>query len=288
MFQIVTDACCDLPAEVMEKANVACIPMILELEGKEYIDDAGKTFDHAWFLEKLKENAEPATTQINVGRYMEFFRPFLTSGIPTLYLGFTSGMSGSYSSSLQAVELLKEEFPEATLVSLDTKAASLGQGMLVMEAVRLRDEGKTMDEVIKWISTYKLHLRSWVTVNDLKQLVHGGRISKTTATVGGLLSIKPIINVDQEGSLQNIDKVRGRKKAIQKIIAETEQDLDLSISRCFYIAHSGDDEVVSEICQYLESTYPDVPVYCYPLGPTISSHTGYGCIAMFSMGKNER
>ncbi|HIY58548.1 MAG TPA: DegV family protein [Candidatus Tetragenococcus pullicola] len=288
MFQIVTDACCDLPAEVMEKANVDCIPMILELEGKEYSDDSGKSFDYDWFLDKLKENAEPKTTQINVGRFIEFFRSYLEKKIPVLYLGFTSGMSGSYSSSLQAVEILKEEFPDATLVSLDTKAASLGQGMLVMEAVRLRDEGKSMEEIIAWMTQYKMHLRSWVTVNDLKQLVHGGRISKTSATVGGLLSIKPIITVDRPGSLQNVDKIRGRKKSIQKIIEETQKELDLSISNCFYIAHSGDDEVVETIVDHFKKTYPKTPVYTYSLGPTIASHTGYGCIALFSMGKKER
>lgn len=288
MFQIITDACCDLPAKVLDQANVDYIPMFLDLEGKEYIDDLGQTFDYAWFLECLKENKQPTTSQINVGRYMEFFRPYAEKGIPVLYVGFSSGLSGSYSSSLQAIELLKEEYPAAEIYSVDTQAASLGEGMLVMETVALRDAGKSITEIVEWLETNKRHLRSWVTVNDLKQLERGGRISKAAAAIGGLLNVKPIIHIDTEGKLQNVDKIRGRNKAIQKLVTETETDIDLSIVNALYVAHSGDDEIVEKLVAQLEEKYPETPVNRFPLGPTIASHTGYGCIALFSMGRSER
>lgn len=288
MFQLLTDACCDLPAKVLDEVNVAYIPMMIDLEGKEYLDDLGQTFDYPWFLERLKENQQPTTSQINIGRYMEYFRPYVEKGIPVVYVAFSSGLSGSYSSSLQAVELLKEEYPEAEIYCVDTKAASLGEGMLVMQAATLQKEGKTALETVEWLETYKGHLRSWVTVNDLKHLERGGRISKTAAAIGSLLTVKPIINVDAEGKLQNVEKVRGRHKAIQKIINETKTDIDLGLVNHLYIAHSGDDEVVINLVEELKTIYPETPVTRFPLGPTIASHTGYGCIALFSMGTKER
>jgi EDD domain protein, DegV family len=288
MFQIITDACCDLPADVLDKEKIAYIPMVLELEGKEYIDDLGQTFDYQWFLEVLKENKQPATTQINVGQYAEWFRPYVEQGIPLLYVGFSSGLSGSYNSSLQAVALLKEEYEHVDIYCVDTKNASLGTGMLVMQAAALQKAGKTIQETVAWLEQYKMHLRSWVTVNDLKHLERGGRISKAAAAFGSLLSVKPIIYVDTEGHLENVDKVRGRNKAIHKIVAETTNDLDLSLINHFYVAHSGDDEVVTKVVKQLQEAYPETPISQFPLGPTIASHTGYGCIALFSMGQQPR
>ncbi|KAF1304039.1 DegV family protein [Enterococcus saccharolyticus] len=288
MFQLITDACCDLPATVLDQEKVAYIPMMLDLDGKEYVDDLGQTFDYSWFLEQLKQNKQPTTSQINVGRFMEHFRPYAEKGIPLLYIGFSSGLSGSYNSSLQAVDLLKEEYPEAMIHCVDTKAASLGVGMLVMHAAAMQQAGKSLDEIVAWLETYQSHLRSWVTVDDLKHLERGGRISKAAAVMGGLLNVKPIIHVDAEGRLQNVDKVRGRNKAIQKIIQETQNDIDLSILNHLYIAHTGDDATVAKVATQLQELYPDTPITQFPLGPTIASHTGYGCIALFSMGTKER
>jgi len=288
MFQIVTDACCDLPAKVLAHYKIVSCPMFFELEGQEYKDDSGETLDYSWFLTKIKENVEAKTTQINVGKYMELFRPYAQKNIPVLYVAFSSGLSGSYASSLLAIDLLKEEYPDFSIISLDTKAASLGEGMLVLEAARLRDEKKSLVEVVQWLEHYKMHLRSWVTVNDLKQLIHGGRISKTQAALGGLLSIKPIINVDREGKLQNVDKVRSRKKALNYLLDKTAEGIDLSISNQLYLAHSGDDEIAEKMVAELKKQHPKAVVSSYVLGPTIASHTGYGCIAVFSMGKQAR
>lgn len=284
MFQIITDACCDLPADLLDKYKVAYIPMFVELDGKEYTDDLGKTFDDAWFLDQLKENKHPNTSQINVGRYMEFLEPYAKKSIPVLYVGFSSGLSGSYESSLNAIKLLKEKYPDFEVNSFDTKTASLGQGMFVMEASRLQKEGKTLKETVEWLDKYKTFLRSWFTVDDLKHLVHGGRVSKAQAAIGGLLNIKPILNVDEKGRLQSVDKVHGRKKALQRMVDETVTGVDLSIVPRFYVAYSGDEKALNKVIQQLEQQYPKTPITYYPLGPTISSHTGYGCIAVFSMG----
>ena len=146
MYQIVTDSCCDLPYQVLQAAKVDYLSMKIQLDEEELVDDLGKTFNYDHYMEQLRNGATPTTSQINVGQYLEFFRPYVEQNIPILYVAFSSALSGSYSSALQAVELLKEEYPDPQVKVFDTKAASVGEGLLVLEAVRLKNEGKTLEE----------------------------------------------------------------------------------------------------------------------------------------------
>ncbi|MDA3974301.1 DegV family protein [Enterococcus thailandicus] len=284
MYQIVTDSCCDLPYQVLEEINVDFLSMKIQLNGEELIDDLGKTFDYEKYMNELKGEAMPTTSQINVGGYLEFFRSYVEKKIPVLYVAFSSSMSGSYSSAMQAVELLKEECENPEIYVFDTKAASVGEGLLVLAAARLKEEGKPLEEVLEWLNNNYLKVRSWVTVDDLKHLERGGRISKTSATLGSILSVKPIITVDEAGRLTNVDKVRGRNKSIQKIVDETIQSIVAPLEQTIYIAYAGDLESAEKAKKQLEEKIQVKNIVLYPLGPTIASHTGYGCIAIFSMG----
>lgn len=284
MYQIVTDSCCDLPYEVLEELDVTFLPMMVNLDGKELLDDLGKTFDYEVFIGELKEGAQPTTSQINVGRYVEFFRPYVEQNIPVLYIAFSSTMSGSYSSALQAVAILAEEYEEPDIHVFDTKGASVGEGLLVLAAARLQKDGETLASNLKWLEDNYLNVRSWVTVDDLKHLERGGRISKTSAALGSLLSVKPIITVDEEGRLQNVDKIRGRNKSLQKIVDETVASIVSPLDQYIYIAYAGDVEAAEKAKELLEQKIQAKGIIIYPLGPTISSHTGYGCVAIFSMG----
>ncbi|MBO0431073.1 DegV family protein [Enterococcus sp. DIV0660C] len=284
MYQIVTDSCCDLPYQVLKEINVDFLSMKIQLNGEELIDDLGKTFDYEKYMNELKGEAMPTTSQINVGGYLEFFRSYVEKKIPVLYVAFSSAMSGSYSSAMQAVELLKEEYENPEIYVFDTKAASIGEGLLVLAAARLKEEGKPLEEVLEWLKNNYLKVRSWVTVDDLKHLERGGRISKTSATLGSILSVKPIITVDEAGRLTNVDKVRGRNKSIQKIVDETIQSIVAPLEQTIYIAYAGDLESAEKAKKQLEEKIQVKNIVLYPLGPTIASHTGYGCIAIFSMG----
>ncbi|MBO0482236.1 DegV family protein [Candidatus Enterococcus courvalinii] len=284
MYQIVTDSCCDLPYQVLKEINVDFLSMKIQLNGEELIDDLGKTFDYEKYMNELKGEAMPTTSQINVGGYFEFFRSYVEKKIPVLYVAFSSSMSGSYSSAMQAVELLKEEYENPEIYVFDTKAASIGEGLLVLAAARLKEEGKSLEEVLEWLKNNYLKVHSWVTVDDLKHLERGGRISKTSATLGSILSVKPIITVDEEGRLTNVDKVRGRNKSIQKIVDETIQSIVAPLEQTIYIAYAGDLESAEKAKKQLEEKIQVKNIVLYPLGPTIASHTGYGCIAIFSMG----
>lgn len=284
-YQLVTDSCCDLPYTYLKEKDVPFISMSIQIDGKEYIDDLGKTFNYEAFLQEIKNGSMPTTSQVNVGRYSEFFRTFVEQGIPVVYLAFSSGLSGSYQSAVQAVALLKEEYEAVEIYVIDTKAASLGQGMLVREAIRLKEAGHSVAEVVAFIEDKKMTVHSWVTVDDLKHLERGGRISKTAAAIGGLINIKPIIRVDVEGKLQAVGKARGRNKALSKVAAETVQGLVNPTEQTLLIAYAGTKEDAEKVQEMILKDSPVKDILLYPLGPTITSHTGYGCIAVFSFGK---
>ena len=191
-------------------------------------------------MNQLKNGAMPTTSQINVGRYLEFFRSYAEKQIPVLYVAFSSGLSGSYSSALQAVELLKEEYEDPEIYVFDTKAASIGEGLLVLEAARLKKEGKSIEETLEWLEKNYLKVHSWVTVDDLKYL--------------------------------------------ERIVNETVKTIVAPLDQIVYVAYAGDLESAEKAKRLLEEQIKMKDVKLYPLGPTIASHTGYGCIAIFSMG----
>jgi DegV family protein with EDD domain len=285
MYQIVTDSCCDLPYTYLKAENVPFVSMTIDLDGEELVDDLGESFDYVSFLEKIKAGSMPTTSQINVGRYCEFFRPFVEQGTPVIYLAFSSGLSGSYQSAVQAVSLLREEYSAVEIYVIDTKAASLGQGLLVREAVRLKKEGHSLADVVAYIEEKKMHVHSWVTVDDLQYLERGGRISKSAAAIGGLMNIKPIIRMDELGKLQAVGKARGRKKALLKVASETVAGITEPLEQTLLIAYAGAQADAEKVKELIEKQRQVADILLYPLGPTITCHTGYGCIAVFSFGK---
>lgn len=281
-----TDSCCDLPYTYLTENDVAFISMTVNLNGRDFIDDAGQSFDYDWFLNEINQGALPTTSQVNVGRYVEFFRPIVERNTPILYLAFSSGLSGSYQSAVQAVAILKEEYPDAQIHVIDTKAASLGQGLLVYEAIQLRNQSKTLTESLLWLEENKIKVRSRVTVNDLAHLERGGRISKAAATLGGLMNVKPIILMDEQGCLKNIGKVRGRGKSLKKVVDDTVQGMINPSEQTVFIAYAGDLASAEKVKQMINEQIKVKEILIYPLGPTITSHTGDGCIAVFSMGNS--
>lgn len=284
MYQLLTDSCCDIPYQILQENHVDFISMYVNINGQEFADDLGETFKIADFYQEIKNGAMPTTSQVNVGRYVEFFRKYAEAKTPVLYLCFTSGMSGSYQSALQAVAILKEEIPEAEIHVFDTLAASGGQGLMVYEAAQKQQAGVSLPELLAWLTDNHLNYQHWVTVDDLNHLQRGGRISKTSAAIGGLLHVKPIIDVDREGKLRTLEKIRGRKKALQfladKIVATTKNPSQQSI----FITNSAATEDAEYVKDLIEAKLSVKEVRIFPLGTTIASHTGLGCIAVFTRG----
>lgn len=283
-FDLLVDSCCDLPLSYLKEEDVQLVSMIINLNHKEYIDDLGKTFDYNWFMEQLKSGEMPSTSQINIGTYSEVFKQYINSDKPLLYIAFSSELSGSQRNAFSALRLLEEDNESVHVHIVDSKAACLGEGLLVKEVVNQRNQGKSLEEVLAWLDEAINKVHSWVTVNDLNHLERGGRISKASAAVGSLVKIKPIINVDSTGKLVSVGKTRGRKKALEKIVNETKRTILNSEEQTLLIACAGDLEAGEYVKKLIEETIPVKGVELLPMGPTIASHTGYGAIAIFSFG----
>lgn len=283
-FDLLVDSCCDLPFDYLKQNNVQLVSMIINLNHKEYIDDLGKKFDYNWFMEQLKAEEMPSTSQINIGTYSEAFSHYINADKPLLYVAFSSELSGSQRNAYSALRLLEEDNDSVSVTIVDSKAASLAEGLLVKEVIKQRNAGKSLEEVLEWLDENINRVHSWVTVNDLNHLERGGRISKTSAAIGSLVKIKPIINIDTTGKLVNVGKTRGRKKSIEKIVSETKRTIISSEDQTILVAYAGDLEAGEYTKRLIEETIPVKAVELLPMGPTISSHTGYGAIAIFSFG----
>lgn len=283
-FDLLVDSCCDLPFDYLEQNNVQLVSMIINLNHKEYIDDLGKKFDYNWFMEQLKAEAMPSTSQINIGTYSDVFSQYINAEKPLLYVAFSSELSGSQRNAHSALRLLEEDNDSVSVTVVDSKAASLAEGILIKEVIKQRNEGKSLEEVLAWLDENINRVHAWVTVNDLNHLERGGRISKTSAAIGSLVKIKPIINIDETGKLVNVGKTRGRKKSLDKIVSETKRTILNSEEQTILIAYAGDLEAAEYTKQLIEETIPVKAVELLPMGPTIASHTGYGAIAIFSFG----
>lgn len=283
-YQLITDSCSDLPLDFVDRFNLDIVNFTINMGGDELKDDMGKTFDKDAFFNRLKEGETASTSQVNVHTYFETFKQYAEKKIPLVYLAFSSGLSGSYNSAMQAKEMLTEEYGEVDLTIIDTKAASLGEGLLVYEAALRKEQGFSKEELIQWVEDNKLNFHSWVTVDDIKHLQRGGRISATAATVGSLLNVKPVIVMNDQGKLIPVAKVRGRKKSIHHLVEQTVKGVKDVENHPIFIGHVGVPEEAEYIkAQLLEKINPkEIVVSSY--GPTVAAHTGFGSLAVFSYG----
>ncbi|GEK88034.1 EDD domain protein, DegV family [Alkalibacterium putridalgicola] len=283
-YQIITDSCSDLPLELVERYNLAIVNFTIRIGDEELADDMGEKFDKEDFFQRLKEGETASTSQVNVHSYLEKFKHYIEQGMPVLYLAFSSALSGSFNSAVQAKRMLEEEFGEVDIDIIDTKAASLGQGLLVYEAVQKQEEGYTKEELIDWVEENKLNYHSWVTVDDIKHLHRGGRISSTAATVGSLLHVKPILIMDPEGRLVPATKLRGRKKSLNYLVEQTIKGVNDPENHSIFIGHVGVQEEAELIRDKILERVSPKEMIVSSYGPTVAAHTGFGSIAVFSYG----
>ena len=282
-YKIITDSGSDLPADMLASLDLTLVPLTLNFRGQTLDDSV--TDDIKTMYAALRAG-EPATTSaVNPDRWEKAMEPVLQAGQDILVLGFSSGLSTTYQSAVIAAGELKERYPERKINVVDTRSASLGQGLLVWYACRKRDEGMDLDALTAWAEDARFHLCHWFTVDDLMYLKRGGRISATTAIVGTMLKIKPVLHMDDEGHLINMFKVRGRKASIEALVdkaAELGGDYDNST---MFICH-GD---CIEDAKYLEHLVKErLGVKNVFIGYTVAvigSHSGPGTLALFFLGK---
>ncbi|UUV98377.1 DegV family protein [Vagococcus luciliae] len=283
-FDLLVDSCCDLTHDELEEPGIKKISMTIQLDNKEYIDDFQETFDYNWFMTELKNGATPSTSQINIGNYLDIFKEYVGQSQPLLYVCFSSGLSGSYNNAMTALSMLEEEHGKLPIMIIDSLAACLGEGLLIRNVLNLRRQEKTLEDVVLWLNEMIPRLHSWVTVDDLKHLERGGRISKTSAMIGSMIKVKPIICMNAEGKLINTGKVRGRKHSLEKIVELTKETIENEEEQDILIAYAGDKESGEKLKNILQDKVSVKSISVKPMGPTIASHTGYGALAIFSFG----
>ena len=271
-FKILTDSTADLPENWTQENDVQVLGLTIQLNGQTYETVGAGKLTSQELLDKMESGSKPTTSQINVGQFEDVFRGYAKEGMPVLYVAFASALSGTYQSAVMAREMVLEDFPDALIRIIDTKAASMGEGLLVMKAAEARAAGQTLVPKVK---TYFL-------VDDLNHLMRGGRISKTAALMGSLVNIKPIIAVKGDGTLDSVAKVRGKKKAQAEVVRMT---LEGVADPRVVIAYAGAKEVAESLkAQLLESDQVE-EVLLMPLGPVISTHTGPGTLGLFSIAQ---
>lgn len=282
-YVIVTDSTADLPVNIIEEYNLTVIPLSYSFENE--ADKPDKQSDIREFYERIKRGDKATTTLVNSKAFEDCFASLLESGNDILYLGFSSALSGTYGSSLIAREELLGKYTDARIECIDTLSASLGEGLLVYYAAKMKQEGKSLDEVVQWISDNKLHLCHWFTVDDLNHLKRGGRISAMTATIGTALGVKPILHVDNEGRLVPVTKARGRKKSIQALVDHMEATCTNPEGQSIFITHADCLEDAEYLSNLVKEKFNVKEIVINYIGPVIGSHTGQGALALFFLGR---
>ncbi len=288
MYQLLTDSACDLPRQTLKDANVDFVSFHFNVEGQDLTDDMGGSYELKDFFEKIKNGVMPSTSAINVGEYVDFFTPYAKAGTPVAYIAFSSGLSSSFEAATEAKAMVLEKYPDAQIELVDTLAASQGEGRMVLEAIRLQKEGKSLAELVAWFEANRLRLQEWFTVDSLDYLYHGGRVSRTSAALGTLLNIKPIMDVDTLGRLRVDGKVRARKRSLATLGDKMLAALPSDPAQPILIATSGDYDAANQVRDYILAKAPTANVTVGDIGLTIASHTGFGCVAAFVMGAEKR
>jgi DegV family protein with EDD domain len=281
---LITDSSCDLSYDYLCNNDIKVIPFPYSLNGEDYIDDFGKSISYEDFYNKLRNGAIPSTSQISTYIFEQEFKKYVAEGYGVIYIGFSSALSQTFNNSIIARNMILEEFPSADISVIDSKGASVGLGAIVFYANNMLKQGKSKDEVVDWIENNKLKSNHWFIIDSLEHIKRGGRISATTAAVGTILDVKPLLNVDNEGKLQVIKKIRGRKKAIRELIDEI-KEIKNPEEQTIFINHGDclqDAEYLKELVLE-EVKVKDVMVNY--VGPIIGSHTGPGMLCLVFMGE---
>lgn len=283
-YVILTDSSCDLPDDIVKKYQLEILQLdfIVEGEGSFHNDQA----DIEKVYSKLRNGANIKTSAANISQASEAIEALFNQKKDILYLGFSSGLSSTYQTVYMAGQELMEEYPERKMISVDTLAASMGQGLLVYKACQARDEGKDLEENAQYIEDIKLKLCHWFTVDDLFFLKRGGRISGVTATVGTMLSIKPILHVDDEGHLINVSKVRGRKAAITELANRMEKLAVHPEDQDIFISHGDCIEDAEKLASIIKERFGNDRITISYVGPVIGAHSGPGTLALFFLGEH--
>lgn len=287
-YEIVTDSCCNLTEDMIDHFGLHILPLTFMCDGQEYHSYLkGEKTNLSQFYTMMREGKVFTTSLPNMADSEALLRGLLESGQDVLYVGFSSGLSGTY----EAIDLLLRElaldYPDHTILTVDTLAASGGQGLLLWYACTMKEEGASIQDVYAWLEDNKLHLAHWFTVDDLMFLFRGGRVSKTSAWAGTLLNIKPVMHVDDEGKLIPLEKVRGRKKSLNALVDHMAKTANAPVEdQMVFITHGDCIEDAEYLAEQVRERFGVKDIVINYVDPVIGAHSGPGTMALFFLAAN--
>lgn len=284
-YVILTDSSCDLPAELADQMQLTVLPLTVDMDGKlyrNYLD--GREIGFHEFFEQVVTAKSAKTSAVTSEQFMEVLEPLCQAGMDVIYLAFSSGLSGTYNSGAIAMRELSEKYPERKLYAVDSLCASLGEGLFVDLCHEKKEAGMTIDELRDYAESLKLHICHWFTVNDLMFLKRGGRVSAATAIVGSVLSIKPVMHMDNEGHLIKVDVARGRKASLRALVAKMEKLATDPEKQRVYICHGDCLQDAEYVASLVREKFGITDIRINYVGPVIGAHTGPGVVSLFFVG----
>ncbi len=283
-YVIVTDSSCDLPEEWSRRYELDVIQLAVTVEGE--LPKPNNELDLPAFYAQLRAKKGAKTSAVNIANFTESFEKHLSEGTDVLYLGFSSGLSGTFNAGFVAAQELSAKYPERTCVAVDTLCASLGQGLLVVLAAQKKEAGASLEQVREFVESTKLHLTHLFTVNDLFFLHRGGRVSALTAVAGSALGIKPIMHVDNDGHLIKIGTKRGRIPSLDELCRRMQELAIDPAEQLVFISHGDCEEDAKYLADRIKQTMGvKQPILISHVGPVIGAHSGPGTMALFFIGK---
>lgn len=283
--KILADSACDLPLDLIQSLNIELLPLVVLIDEQEFYDQ--ETISPKELYNQMRSGKAPKTAQVPPARFEEAFTKCAENNESCIYLAFTSELSGTYQTSTLVREAVLEKFTNFDLSIIDTKGASLGYGLIVKKAAEMAQEDKTKEEILSVINFYCNHMEYLFTVDSLEYLYRGGRISKTSAFVGGLLNIKPILSVEN-GKLVPLEKLKGRKKVLKRIVEIMKDRGDMLGNQCVAISHSDDLETAETIRDFIKEEFGTEDFLISNIGCVIGAHVGPGTVAVFFLNKIEQ
>jgi len=283
-FIIMTDSCCDLPAQLVEEMELQVLPLSFVMDGREYFNyPDNRDIAPGEFYNRLRAGSLGTTSAVSVGAFHEAMSAIVAEGKDILCINFSSALSTTYQSACIAAEDVMAANPGCSVAVVDSRAASLGQGMLVYLAVGKKRAGASLEEVRAFVEERRDHIDHWFTVDDLHHLKRGGRVSATAAFFGTMLQMKPVLHVDDEGCLTPVSKVRGRKASIRALLEKMEELVE--VPSPVFISHADALEETEELAAAIKEKFGTEEVLINFVGPVIGNHAGPGTIALFFQGK---
>lgn len=280
--QILADSACDLTEKYHQEYNIDIVPLTVHLDGQDYQDQID--IEPKKLYDAMRNGSSPKTSQVTPQTFKSIFTKYAKANQPLIYFAFSSELSGTYQAAKMIQEEMKEEYPDANIHIIDTKCASLGYGLVVLRVAELAKQGASIDEIIEIGTYYANHMEHIFTVDDLKYLFRGGRVSRTSAFVGSLLKIKPLLHVEQ-GKLVPIEKIRGSKRVLGRMIEVMEErgvDFD---KQTIGISHGDDLATAEKLATMIKDKFPVKDVLIENVGAVIGAHSGPGTIALFFLNE---